>query len=161
MERHICAGILHEPAHTNPEWFDSLQTSPNASKNDITTDRSLQGPVTMWLLNFLLNFLFAETSIPRRRYQDTIRMGKAGEELKNLVTRSFPLESLVALWEEGELILAWKFSLLFSLIQLTALGSPRMVLFTLPGTFFLYQLPMSPQRLSPVIDLTWLARMET
>ena len=157
MERHICAGILHEPAQTNPEWFDSLQTSPNASKNDITTDRSLQGLVTMWLLNFL----FAETSIPRRRYQDTIRMGKAGEELKNLVTRSFPLESLVALWEEGELILAWKFSLLFSLIQLTALGSPRIVLFALPDTFSLYQLPMSPQRLSPVIDLTWIARMLT
>ena len=49
---------------------------------------------------------FSETSIPRRRYQDTIRMGKAGEELKNLVTRSLPLEFLIALWEEGELILA-------------------------------------------------------
>ena len=29
-------------------------------------------------------------------------MGQSGEELKNLVTRSLPLESLAALWEEGE-----------------------------------------------------------
>lgn len=96
----------------------------------------------------------------KRRYQDTIRMGKAGEELKNLVTRSLPLESLVALGRRINHCVKTFFA--FSPdptdCPLGLRGSP----FPLPDTFSLYQLPMSPQRLSPVIDLTsWLARMGT
>ena len=89
----------------------------------------------------------------KRRYQDTIRMGKAGEELKNLVTRSLPLESLVALGRRT----FFAFSPDPTDCPLGLRGSP----FPLPDTFSLYQLPMSPQRLSPVIDLTCLARMGT
>lgn len=89
----------------------------------------------------------------KRRYQDTIRMGKAGEELKNLVTRSLPLESLVALGRRT----FFAFSPDPTDCPLGLRGSP----FALPDTFSLYQLPMSPQRLSPVIDLTCLARMGT
>lgn len=95
----------------------------------------------------------------KRRHQDTIRMGKAGEELKNLVTRSLPLESLVALGRRINQCVKTFFA--FSPdptdCPLGLRGSP----FALPDTFSLYQLPMSPQRLSPVIDLTWLARMGT
>ena len=95
----------------------------------------------------------------KRRYQDTIRMGKAGEELKNLVTRSRPLESRVALGRRINHCVKTFFA--FSPdptdCPLGLRGSP----FALPDTFSLYQLPMSPQRLSPVIDLTWLARMGT
>ena len=86
-------------------------------------------------------------------------MGKAGEELKNLVTRSLPLESLVALGRRINHCVKTFFA--FSPdptdCPLGLRGSP----FALPDTFSLYQLPMSPQRLSPVIDLTWLARMGT
>ena len=155
MERHICAGILHEPAHTNLEWFESLQTSSNASKNDIKTDRSLQGPVTVWLLNFL----YAETSIPRRRYKDTIRMRKAGEELKNLVTRSLPLESLVALGRRINPCV--KTFVAFSPDPADCPWVSEDGPIRSPWHYFLYQLPVSPHRLSPVIDLTWLARMVT
>lgn len=95
----------------------------------------------------------------KRRYQDTIRMGKAGEELKNLVTRSLPLESLVALGRRINHCVKTFFA--FSPdptdCPLGLRGSP----FALPDTFSLYQLPMSPQRLSLVIDLTCLARMGT
>lgn len=95
----------------------------------------------------------------KRRYQDTIRMGKAGEELKNLVTRSLPLESLVALGRRINDCVKTFFA--FSPdptdCPLGLRGSP----FALPDTFSLYQLPMSPQRLSLVIDLTCLARMGT
>lgn len=95
----------------------------------------------------------------KRRYQDTIRMGKAGEELKNLVTRSLPLESLVALGRRINDCVKTFFA--FSPdptdYPLGLRGSP----FALPDTFSLYQLPMSPQRLSLVIDLTCLARMGT
>lgn len=95
----------------------------------------------------------------KRRYQDTIRMGKAGEELKNLVTRSLPLESLVALGRRINHCVKTFFT--FSPdptdYPLGLRGSP----FALPDTFSLYQLPMSPQRLSLVIDLTCLARMGT
>ena len=95
----------------------------------------------------------------KRRYQDTIRMGKAGEELKNLVTRSLPLESLVALVRRINDCVKTFFA--FSPdptdCPLGLRGSP----FALPDTFSLYQLPMSPQRLSLVIDLTCLARMGT
>ena len=95
----------------------------------------------------------------KRRYQGTIRMGKAGEELKNLVTRSLPLESLVALGRRINHCVKTFFA--FSPdpcdCPLGLRGSP----FALPDTFSLYQLPMSPQRLSLVIDLTCLARMGT
>lgn len=95
----------------------------------------------------------------KRRYQDTIRMGKAGEELKNLVTRSLPLGSLVALGRRINHCVKTFFA--FSPdptdCPLGLRGSP----FALPDTFSLYQLPMSPQRLSLVIDLTCLARMGT
>lgn len=95
----------------------------------------------------------------KRRYQDTIRMGKAGEELKNLVTRSLPLESLVALGRRINHCVKTFFA--FSPdptdCPLGLRGSP----FALPDTFSLYQLPMSPQRLSLVTDLTCLARMGT
>lgn len=95
----------------------------------------------------------------KRRYQDTIRMGKAGEELKNLVTRSLHLESLVALGRRINDCVKTFFA--FSPdptdCPLGLRGSP----FALPDTFSLYQLPMSPQRLSLVIDLTCLARMGT
>lgn len=95
----------------------------------------------------------------KRRYRDTIRMGKAGEELKNLVTRSLPLESLVALGRRINHCVKTFFA--FSPdptdCPLGLRGSP----FALPDTFSLYQLPMSPQRLSLVIDLTCLARMGT
>ena len=95
----------------------------------------------------------------KRRYQDTIRMGKAGEELKKLVTRSLPLESLVALGRRINHCLKTFFAFPPDPTDcpLGLRGSP----FALPDTFSLYQLPMSPQRLSPVIDLTWLARMGT
>ena len=95
----------------------------------------------------------------KRRYEDTIRMGKAGKELKNLVTRSLPLESLVALGRRINDCVKTFFA--FSPdptdCPLGLRGSP----FALPDTFSLYQLPMSPQRLSLVIDLTCLARMGT
>ena len=95
----------------------------------------------------------------KRRYQDTIRMGKAGEELKNLVTRSLPLESLVALGRRNNHCVKTFFA--FSPDPTDCLLGLRGSPFPLPDTFSLYQLPMSPQRLSPVIDLTCLARMGT
>ena len=95
----------------------------------------------------------------KRRYQDTIRMGKAGEELKNLVTRSLPLESLVALGRRINHCVKTFFA--FSPDPTDCLLGLRGSPFALPDTFSLYQLPMSPQRLSLVIDLTCLARMGT
>ena len=107
----------------------------------------------------LIQLSFRRNVDSKRRYQDTIRMGKAGEELKNLVTRSLPLESLVALGRRINHCVKTFFA--FSPdptdCPLGLRGSP----FALPDTFSLYQLPMSPQRLSPVIDLTWIARMGT
>lgn len=63
----------------------------------------------------------------KRRYQDTITMGKAGEELKNLVTRSLPLESLVALRENFLCFFPWS--------NWLPLGSPR-IPFPSPWHFF-------------------------
>ena len=132
--------------YTNPVWLDSLQTASNASKNDIKTDSSRQEPATAWLLNFV--FTSHKTVDSKKAFQHSIRMGKAGEEIKNLVTRSLPLETSSP--RSGKkakclLNLAWKLSLPFSLIQLTAPGSPRMVQFAIADILSLNQLPIFPQ----------------